>query len=72
MNKNNISYQLIGFIYYYGIICYDGHNIAYCKKGDFWYENNDYLQKWKLIKYQVKALYFLSLRKYEIIFHLYV
>ena len=41
MNKNNISYQLIGFIYHYDISCYDGHNIAYCKKGDFWYENND-------------------------------
>lgn len=43
MNKNNISYQLIGFIYHYDISCYDGHNIAYCKKGDFLYENNDSL-----------------------------
>ena len=40
---NNIFYQLIGFIYHYGITGYDRHNIAYCKKVDFWYENNDSL-----------------------------
>ncbi len=43
MNKNNISYQLIGIIYHYGISGYCGHNIVYCQKGDFWYEFNDSL-----------------------------
>ena len=41
MNENNVSYQLIGIIYHYGITGYGGHNIAFCKKGNFWYECND-------------------------------
>jgi len=41
MKENNVSYQLIGIIYHYGITGYGGHNIAFCKKGNFWYECND-------------------------------
>ncbi len=41
MKEKEISYELIGIIYHYGLTGYDGHNIAYCKKGNSWYEFND-------------------------------
>ena len=42
-NKNNeiITYKLIGIIYHLGGVGYSGHNIAYCKRKDIWYEFND-------------------------------
>ena len=48
--KTTISYNLIGLIYHFGTSGYGGHNIAFCKKGNEWYEFNDSLTKKKNIK----------------------
>ena len=41
-----IEYNLIGIIYHYGAIGYIGHNIAYCKRNNIWYEfDDDYIRK---------------------------
>ena len=44
LSKNiskRIFYNLSGLIYHFGTSGYGGHNIAYCKKKDQWYEIND-------------------------------
>jgi ubiquitin C-terminal hydrolase len=41
MEGKEIEYNLIGIIYDYGAIGYIGHNIAYCKRNNIWYEFDD-------------------------------
>ena len=43
LGKEKIEYNLIGIIYHYITTKNEKHNIAYCKKGDCWYEFNDHI-----------------------------
>ena len=41
LDNKIITYNLIGILYHLGGIGYSGHNIAYCKIKNNWYEFND-------------------------------